>query len=135
MSGSLIVRLFVLAGALVLAGSSIASGPPEVAAASGLRVVVSCYSNPEKVKVTNRSARSITIGRVGSLYQPNSGEPYAKTRPLAAGKSITFYSGPGASSTNSNTLTRASIFNNDVGSTEGARVTTSTGTKYTDRCG
>ncbi len=56
-------------------------------------------------------------------------------RTLGAGNSITFYSGPGASSSNSNTLTRAYIFNNDVGSTEGARVKTSTGNRYSDRCG
>jgi hypothetical protein len=125
----------LLAVACLLAAAPVGAGTSDVAAGSGLRVAVNCYSNPETVKVTNVSSGSITITRVGSIYQPNSSEPYSKTRTLGAGSSITFKSGSAASSSSSNTLTRAYIFNNDVGSTEGARVTTSTGTKYTDRCG
>ena len=129
-------RPFLLAvAAVLLAAAPTASLPSQALAGSGLRVVVNCYSNPETVKVTNVSSGSITITRVGSIYQPNTSEPYSKTRTLGAGSSITFKSGTAASSSSSNTLTRAYIFNNDVGSTEGARVTTSTGTKYTDRCG
>jgi hypothetical protein len=127
--------LALLAVACLLAAAPVGAGTSDVAAGSGLRVVVSCYSDPEKVKVTNVTSRSITITKVGSIYQPNSSEPYSKTRKLGAGSSITLYSGPGASYSNSNTLTRASIFNNDVGTSEGARVTTSSGSKYTDRCG
>ena len=66
---------------------------------------------------------------------PYSNEPFSKTRTLSTGDSITFFSGYGASYSNSNTLVRRYIFNNDVGSSEGARIKTSTGDRYTDRCG
>lgn len=129
-------RPLVLAiAAIILAAAPVLSSASDAAAGSGLRVVVSCYSNPERVRVTNVSSHSITVTKVGSIYQPTRSEPYSKTRNLGAGDSITFFSGPGASSSNRNTLTRNSIFNNDVGSAEGARVKTSTGARYTDRCG
>ena len=50
--------------------------------------------------------------------------------PADRGASVTFESGYDA---NHNVLTRQYIFNSDVGSKEGARVTTSIG-RYVDRC-
>jgi hypothetical protein len=47
------------------------------------------------------------------------------------GRTITFESGSGA---NSNKLTGNYIYNNDVGSKEGAKVSTSLG-GFSDRCG
>jgi hypothetical protein len=128
-------RLLAAASATVLALAAVCGVAAAEIEASGLRVAVSCFSNPEKVRVTNVSSRSITITRVGSIYEPNSSEPYSKTRTLGAGNSITFFSGAGASSSNVNTLTRSYIFNNDVGTAEGARVRTSSGNTYSDRCG
>jgi hypothetical protein len=121
------------AAAIILATVPVVSGA-EIQG-SGLRVVVDCYSNPEIVRVTNVGSSSITIKKVGSIYQPYSDEPFSKTRTLDPGATIRFYSGNGASSSNSNTLTRRYIFNNEVGSDEGARVKTSTGVRYKDRCG
>ncbi len=67
----------------------------------------------------------------GSVYQPRSNEPFRVGVKLGAGRSVTFESGYDA---NSRVLTRQYIYNNDVGSKEGARVSTSVG-RFTDRCG
>jgi hypothetical protein len=48
------------------------------------------------------------------------------------GNSITFESGSGA---NHNKPTGSYIYNNDVGSQEGARVLTGSGARFVDRCG
>jgi hypothetical protein len=50
------------------------------------------------------------------------------------GRTVTYYTGYGATYANANTLTRRYIFANTVGTTEGARVRTSSGTAYIDRC-
>ncbi|MBA3615010.1 MAG: hypothetical protein H0W52_02600, partial [Rubrobacteraceae bacterium] len=54
------------------------------------------------------------------------------SRRLGAGRTVTFESGSGA---NTNKLTGSYIYNNDVGSKEGAEVVTTTGSRFTDRCG
>jgi hypothetical protein len=125
-----LVTLLALAAGLATgtAGSAIATTP-------ALSVTAYCYSNPERVVIHNNRTYAITIKTVGSLYQPRSGEPYAVYVKLYGGHSVTFYSGYGASSTSSRTLTRQYIFNNNVGSTEGARVVTTGGYIRTDRCG
>jgi hypothetical protein len=126
----------VLAFALVLALGIPTAGPaPADAATPALRVTVYCYSNPERTVVENNRSYAITIARVGSIYQPRSGEPYAVWYRLGAGKTVTFYSGYGASAGHPRTLTRQYIFNNDVGALEGARVTRPNGVRHTDRCG
>lgn len=53
-------------------------------------------------------------------------------RRLGGGKSVTFESSSGA---NRNKLTESFIYNNDVGSKEGARVVRSSGARFVDRCG
>jgi hypothetical protein len=53
-------------------------------------------------------------------------------RRLGGGKSVTFESGSGA---NHNKLTGSFIYNNDVGSKEGASVVRSSGARFVDRCG
>jgi hypothetical protein len=83
-------------------------------------------------RVKNNRNRAITIKKVGSIYQPRSNEPFRVDRRLGGGNSITFESGSGA---NNNTLTGSYIYNNDVGSKEGARVVTGVGTRFGDRCG
>jgi hypothetical protein len=88
-------------------------------AVSGVSVSVSCYSNPERVSVHNGRSRSITITSVGSIYRPRSNEPFYVYDRLGSGRSITYTFGQGRGP---NRLTRAYIFNNDVGSREGARV-------------
>jgi hypothetical protein len=54
------------------------------------------------------------------------------TEDWGGGNSITFESGSGA---NHNKLTGSYIYNNDVGSKEGARVLTGSGARFVDRCG
>jgi hypothetical protein len=124
------VTVFALVG--VLATATIA---PAVAVTPALSVTAYCYSNPERVVVRNNRSYALTIRTVGSIYQPRSNEPFYKTVKLYPGKSVTFYSGYAASRTSSRTLTRQYIFANTVGTTEGARVVTTSGYARVDRCG
>jgi hypothetical protein len=94
-------------------------------------VSVSCKSAPEVTRVKNNRGRSITIRTVGSIYRPFSYEPVRVDRKLGGGRTISFESGSGA---NTNKLTGNYIYNNDVGSKEGAKVATSVG-GFSDRCG
>jgi hypothetical protein len=129
------VRRFAALCALVLAlAAPLAVAQPHPAgAASGVSVTVTCRTNPEKVKVTNNTAAQITVTRVGSLYQPRAGEPYAVGVKLNPGRSVTFQTGQAA--TGNHVLTRQYIFNDSVGSTEGVRVkTTASATAVTKRC-
>ena len=105
---------------------------PAQASTPALTVAVACKATPETTRVKNNRNRGITIKAVGSIYQPFSYEPVRVDRKLGAGNTVTFESGSGA---NHNTLTGSYIYNNDVGSREGARVITKTGTRFTDRCG
>ena len=95
-------------------------------------MTVACKATPETTRVKNNRNRSITIKTVGSIYRPYSYEPFRVDRRLGGGRSVTFESGSGA---NQNRLTGSYIYNNDVGSREGARVVTKTGTRFVDRCG
>ena len=108
------------------------SPDPAQARMPALTVTVACKATPETTRVKNNRNRAITIKKVGSIYQPRSNEPFRVDRRLGGGNSVTFESGSGA---NNNTLTGAFIYNNDVGSKEGARVVTGAGTRFGDRCG
>ena len=105
---------------------------PAMARTPALKVTVACKATPEKTRVENNRNRAITIKTVGSIYRPYSYEPFRVDRRLRAGRTVTFESGSGA---NTNKLTGSYIYNNDVGSKEGARVVTKSGTRFTDRCG
>jgi hypothetical protein len=107
-------------------------GPSTADAATGLTITVDCYSSRERVTIKNTRTATVTIKTVGSLYKPRSNEPFTVNRKLAAGKSDSYYSGRGASASSAYTLTRQSIFSNDVAS-EGVRVTSSVGT-FSKRC-
>ena len=108
------------------------SPDPAQARMPALTVTVACKATPETTRVKNNRGRAITIKKVGSIYQPRSNEPFRVDRRLGGGNSVTFESGSGA---NNNTLTGSYIYNNDVGSREGARVVTGAGTRFGDRCG
>jgi hypothetical protein len=134
-------KTVLLVGALVAALVFAMAGPaserglspdPAQARPPALTVTVACKATPETTRVKNNRNRAITIKTVGSIYQPYSYEPFRVDRRLAGGRSITFESGSGA---NQNKLTGSYIYNNDVGSREGARIVTSTGARYVDRCG
>jgi hypothetical protein len=127
-----------LTAALVL---TMTSGPvskqglspqPAQARLPALTVTVACKATPERTHIKNNRNRAITIKTVGSLYQPYSYEPFKVNRKLGGGNSVTFESGSGA---NHNKLTGSFIYNNDVGSKEGARVVTGSGARFVDRCG
>ena len=135
--GTVVLGL-LLASALALALTMFApasergvSPRPADAATPAVTVSVSCKSAPEVTRVKNNRGRSITISTVGSIYRPYSYEPIRVNRTLGGGRTITFESGSGA---NSNKLTGNYIYNNDVGSKEGAKVSTSLGS-FSDRCG
>ena len=104
---------------------------PAGAATPAVKVTVSCKSTPEVTRVENKRSKSVTIRAVGSIYRPYSYEPIRVNRKLGGGRTMTFESG---SKANTNKLTGNFIYNNDVGSKEGARVSTSVG-RFSDRCG
>jgi len=108
------------------------SPQPAQARLPALTVTVACKATPEKTHVKNNRNKAITIKTVGSIYQPYGYEPFRVDRKLGGGNSITFESGSGA---NNHVLTKSYIYNNDVGSKEGARVVTKTGSRFVDRCG
>ena len=122
----------------ILALSVVALGLPTVspsgtdAATAALTVTVDCFSSRERTTIRNNRSTTVTIKTVGSLYKPRSNEPFSVSRKLAAGKSVSFYTGSGASASSSYTLTRQNIYNNDI-ATEGAKVTSSVGT-FSKRC-
>ena len=134
-------KAVVLVGAVMAALVLAMSGPslerglsprPADAVTPALTVTVACKTNPEVTRVENNRNRKITIKKVGSIYQPRSNEPFTVNRTLRAGRAIRFESGYDA---DQNVLTRQYIYNNDVGSQEGARVTTASGARFVDRCG
>jgi hypothetical protein len=108
------------------------SPQPAQARLPALTVSVTCKATPERTHVKNHRNRAITIKTLGSIYRPYSYEPFRVDRRLGGGKSVTFESGSGA---NRNKLTGSYIYNNDVGSKEGARVVRSSGARFVERCG
>ncbi len=104
---------------------------PAEARPPALTVTVACEASPERTRVENNRNKAITIKTLGSIYRPYSYEPFRVDRRLGAGRTVTFESGSGA---NTNKLTGNYIYNNDVGSKEGAKVATSVG-GFSDRCG
>jgi len=127
-----------LTAALVL---TMTSGPvskqglsPQTAQARlpALTVTVACKATPERTHIKNNRNRAMTIKTVGSIYRPYSYEPFKVNRKLGGGNSVTFESGSGA---NQNKLTGSFVYNNDVGSKEGARIVTGSGARFVDRCG
>src|SRR5215203_6677624 len=134
-------KTILLVGAVMASLMFTMAGPPSERGLSpdpaqarppALTVSVACKATPEVTRVKNNRNRSTTIKTVGSIYQPYSYEPFRVDRRLGGGRSITFESGSGA---NQNKLTGSYIYNNDVGSKEGARIVTNTGARFVDRCG
>ena len=131
----LVVSAVVAALVFALAGSASERGlspHPAQARPPTLTVTVACKAAPETTRVKNNRSTAITIKTVGSIYQPYSDEPFTVNRKLGGGRAITFESGSGA---DQNVLTGRYIYNNDVGTQEGARVTTASGARFVDRCG
>ena len=127
--GAVMVALvvFTLAGPTSERGLS---PHPAQARPPSLTVTVACNATPEITRVENNRNRRKTIKQVGSIYQPRSKEPFTLNRTLRANRTIRFESGFEA---NQNVLTRQYIYNNDVGSKEGARVTTASGARFVHR--
>jgi hypothetical protein len=122
----------------ILAIATVVIGLPTIAPAGvdaatpGLTITLDCYASRERTTIRNNRAATVTIRTVGSLYKPCSNEPFSVSRKVSAGKSVTFFTGSGATYSNSFTLTRRNIYNNTI-STEGVRVTSSVGT-FSKRC-
>jgi hypothetical protein len=131
----LLVGTVIAALVVAIAGPTSERGlspHPAQARPPALTVTVACKATPEVTRVENNRNRNIKIKKVGSIYQPRSNEPFTVNRTLRANKTIRFESGSDA---NQNVLTRQYIYDNDVGSREGARVTTPSGRRFIDRCG
>jgi hypothetical protein len=124
-------------GTALLFGGAAATSPAGTVegATPALKITVYCYSSRERTVIKNRSSKTVTLTSVGSIYKPYSNEPFLISKRLAPGKQITYYTGAGATKSNPKTLTRRSIYQNTVGTREGARVKTTAGKSYTDRCG
>jgi hypothetical protein len=125
----LLLAMMMLAALAPVSQKGIA--PRLAEAAPAVTVNVNCTSNPETTRVKNSTNRSIKINTIGSIYRPYSYEPFVVNRMLQPGKAIAFESGSEANGTNR--LTTAHIYNNDVGSKEGARVKTFVGI-FIDKC-
>ncbi len=123
-----------LAAALLFVAGVVAPPDDVESATPALKVTVYCYSTKERTVIKNQSSKTVTLKSVGSIYKPYSSEPFRVSKTLAPGKSITYFTGSGASASNAKTLTRQSIYNDAVGTSEGARVKTTAGKSYTDRC-
>lgn len=100
-----------------------------VQAATSVKIALRCYSNPEKVTITNTGTTTFTVKKVGSTYQPYSYEPFSVSKTLAPGQSVTYQTGSAASG--SNKLTGTYIFNDN--GLDGVRVKTNLNT-YSKRC-
>ena len=130
-------REAILAMAVIVAGMAVVAvpaAPAGEAALPALRVVVNCYTNPERTAIKNNNrTTAITIRTVGSIYRPYNFEPFSVNRRLPAGRWLTFFTGPKAGVTNPGSLSQRYIYHDGVGTREGARVTSSAGT-FGDRC-
>ena len=133
---ALLVSALMVALALTMTAGPLSkqglSPQPAQARLPALTVIVACKATPERTHIKNNRKRAITIKTVGSIYRPYIHEPFRVDRRLGGGKSVTLESGSGA---NRNKLTGSYIYNNDVGSKEGARVVRSSGARFVDRCG
>lgn len=125
-------RFLALASTVVLSGIAplATAAPAEAASNANIIVTVKCKSNPETLKITNKRSGSITVIKVGSTYQPRSGEPYSVYRTLKPGKSVTYRFG---TKRGSNKLTNQFIFN-DTSSREKAKVWISGRGTITKKC-
>jgi hypothetical protein len=120
-------RLPLAAGFAALLAVSMIAAP--VAAASPVKITVKCYSNPEKLTVTNTSSSSIKVNSVSSTYQLTSAEPFRVNKTLAPGQSITYQFGRAASGP---TKLYGNYIFNDNGR-DGGKAVTSVGT-FTKGC-
>ena len=120
-------RLFAAAGFAALLCLPLLNVAP-VAAATTVKISLSCYGHPEKTTIKNTGATAFKIKTVGSTYRPYSFEPFTVNKTLSPGKSITYQTGYSASS---NVLTHDYIYNDN--GQDGARVATTVGT-YTKHC-
>ncbi|HVM29939.1 MAG TPA: hypothetical protein VM305_04120 [Candidatus Limnocylindrales bacterium] len=114
--------------AALLAGGHLGILPNQVEAAPLVGIRLGCYSNPETTRIKNNTAKTITIYRVGSTYQPYSYEPFTVNKRLLPGTAITYQTGRAATR---NVLTRNYIYNDN--GRDGVRVATSIGT-FTKSC-
>ena len=109
--------------AAVLAFSALGVVTPASAEAAGVRISLSCYSNPERTIIKNNRNKAITIYRVGSTYRPYSYEPFRVSKRVTPGKRAQFQTGRAA---RVNVLTRNYIYNDN--GADGVKVVTSVGT-------
>lgn len=118
----------MLAVALLVGGGSVAVAQepdPELAPTPPpIEVSVDCESSPERVTITNNTAKPLKLKNVGSTYARRAGEPYKAKKTLKPGKSVSYTFGTGKG--NGKRLTGSFIFDNEEAS-EGVAVKTNKG--------
>ncbi len=99
---------------------------PAAAQTGTIAVSVSCGSNPERTTITNNTNQALNLSgfTLSSINDPRSNEPFALSGTVAAGASVTFQTGTGATA---NVLTNQFIYDNEAAN-EGARLGTPFGT-------
>ncbi len=129
--GSIVVLVAILAApALTTLGMP---GPEaEAAKKPKVKVVVDCFSNPERIRVRNKRhpgrTKDIRITQITSIFAPIGGlEPFDVNVKVKPGKNGIFFTGDQADPSDPRTLATQLIFNNQE-PTEGVRVETTAGT-------
>ena len=106
----------LLTAALLAGGGPVAlaqePNPEPVAALVPIEVSVDCESSPERVKITNNTAKPLKLKSVGSTYQKRAGEPYKVRKTLKPGKSVSYTFGTGKGK--GRKLSGSFIFDNDA---------------------
>lgn len=125
-------RGVALAMTVFIVGALARMAPVTTPAPVPISIVIDCHGRPELTTIRNTSPTPITLQALGSLYKPYDGiEPFALNLTLAAGESVTFQTGPGASEPGK--LYGRPIYNDDEATAEGVRLETSAGT-FTRMC-
>ncbi|MGH2561205.1 MAG: hypothetical protein ACRDJH_19220, partial [Thermomicrobiales bacterium] len=97
-----------------------------------LSLSINCAANPETTTIRNAGQGPIQLWRLSTTWDRNGNEPLSlNNRVLMPGQSITYQSGPGASS---NKLTSQEIYTEEAGTAERVNVQVDTGKQFSKSC-
>jgi uncharacterized protein YgiM (DUF1202 family) len=91
-----------------------------------LSLAIDCYSNPERITITNSASSTVQIISIRTHHNPGADEPWTLNHALGAGQTRSYLMGPAASGAYA--LTNTYRLTDSAGSTEGVTVETSFGT-------
>ncbi|MGH2533478.1 MAG: L,D-transpeptidase family protein [Thermomicrobiales bacterium] len=99
---------------------------------SEMTLSINCAGSPETTTIRNVGNGPIRLSQLSTTWDRNGNEPYnLNNRALYPGQSITYQSGPGASS---NVLTNQQIYTEAAGTAERVNVRLDTGKVFTKSC-